>query len=85
MMLAIVILAVFYGKVVGEEIPKLVAQTNRQPMSEDMQIGSFGHGKQWWKYNYTPFNESNILGDTIIAFHNFLICRFTLQGDQHFP
>ena len=54
MMLAIVILAVFYGKVVGEEIPKLVAQTNRQPMSEDMQIGSFGHGKQWWKYNYPP-------------------------------
>ena len=46
MMLAILILAVFYGKVEGEEIPKLVAQTNREPMSQDMPIDLFDHGKQ---------------------------------------
>ena len=45
MMLAILILAVFYGKVEGEEIPKLVAQTTREPMPEDMPIDVFGHGK----------------------------------------
>ena len=44
MMLAILILAVFYGKVEGEEIPKLVAQTYREP--DDMPIDLFGHGKQ---------------------------------------
>ena len=46
-MLAILILAVFYGKVEGEEIPKLVSQTNREPMSQDMPIDVFRHGKQW--------------------------------------
>ena len=46
MMLAIVILAVFYGKIEGEEIPKLVDQANRGPMSEDMPTDLFGHGKQ---------------------------------------
>ena len=46
MMLAILILAVFYGKAEGEEIPKLVAQTNREPMSQDMPIDLFDHGKQ---------------------------------------
>ena len=45
-MLAILILAVFYGKVEGEEILKLVSQTNREPMSDDMPIDLFGHGKQ---------------------------------------
>ena len=40
-MLAILILAVFYGKVEGEKIPKLVAQPSR-----DFPIDLFGHGKQ---------------------------------------
>ena len=46
MMLAVLILAVFYGEVKGEEIRELVAQTNREPMSQDMPIDVFGHGKQ---------------------------------------
>ena len=46
MMLPIVILVLFYGKVEGEEIPKLVSQTNREPMSQDMPIDVFRHGKQ---------------------------------------
>ena len=46
MLLAILILAVFYGEAKGEEIRELVAQTNREPMSEDMPADLFGHGKQ---------------------------------------